>query len=68
MLRQLLSRLVSGPRAIDFEEDSLIADEEREKFLLRVKGFTVAPTFAEQIKFKDVEQYFVSHHNKTDSR
>jgi len=66
MLRQLLA---AGfvPKAI-IQEDSLIADEEREKFLLRIKGFAVAPTFAEQIKNYDVEQYFVSHHNKRDSR
>jgi methionyl-tRNA formyltransferase len=66
MLRQLLAADFV-PKAI-IEEDSLIADEEREKFLMRIKGFTVAPTIKEQIKDKNIEQYYVPHHNKRESR
>ena len=35
--------------AIIIEEDSLIADEEREKFLKRIEGNSIAPTIIEQI-------------------
>ena len=66
MLRQLLA---SGfePRAI-VEEDSPVGNEEREKFLTRIKGFPVAPTFTEQLKGKNIEWYSVPHHNKLESR
>lgn len=66
MLRQLLAAGFA-PKAI-IEEDSLIADEERAKFLTRIKGFPVAPTFTEQIKGLGVERYSVPHHNKRESR
>ncbi|MDP2900850.1 MAG: formyltransferase family protein [Candidatus Bathyarchaeota archaeon] len=66
MLRQLLA---AGfvPKAI-IEEGSPVADEEREKFLTRIKGFPVAPTFTEQIKGLGIERYSVPHHNKKESR
>jgi methionyl-tRNA formyltransferase len=66
MLRQLLA---SGfePRAI-VEEDSPVGDEEGEKFLTRIKGFPVAPTFTEQLRGRSVERYYVPHHNKRESR
>jgi methionyl-tRNA formyltransferase len=66
MLRQLLAAGYE-PRAI-IEEDSQIGDEEREKFLTRVKGFPVAPTFTEQLKERSIERYSVPHHNKAESR
>lgn len=61
MLMQLLN---SGhkPKAI-IEETGPIADEEREKFLTRIKGYRVAPTFTELFENKDVPRYFVSNHN-----
>ena len=66
MLRQLLA---AGfvPKAI-IEEDSPIADEEREKFLTRIKGFPVASTFTEQINELGIERCSVPHHNKNESR
>lgn len=66
MLRQLLA---SGfePSAI-VEENSPVGDEEREKFLTRIKGFPVAPTFTEQLKGKNIERYSVPHHNKLESQ
>ena len=66
MLRQLLA---SGfePSAM-VEEDSPVGDEEREKFLTRIKGFPVAPTFTEQLKGKNIERYSVPHHNKLESQ
>ncbi len=66
MLRQLLAAGLV-PRAI-IEEDSPVADEEREKFLMRIKGFPVAPTFDEQLRTLPVERYTVPHHNKRESR
>jgi len=48
MLRQLLAADLE-PIAI-VEEDSPVADEEREKFLVRISGFPVAPTFTEQLR------------------
>ncbi len=66
MLRQLLAAGYE-PRAI-IEEDSPIGDEEREKFLTRIKGFPVAPTFTELLKGTKIERYSVPHHNKAESR
>ena len=66
MLRQLLASGFEA-RAI-VEEDSPIGDEEREKFLTRIKGFPVAPTFTEQLKERSIERYSVPHHNKKESR
>ena len=66
MLRQLLAAGFE-PRAI-IEEDSTVGDEEREKFLTRVRGFPVAPTFTELLKGTSIERYSVPHHNKVESR
>lgn len=66
MLRQLLAAGYE-PKAI-IEEDSPVADEEREKFLVRIKGFAVAPTFTEQLKGTSIERFSVPHHNKRESR
>ncbi|HIH89250.1 TPA: hypothetical protein HA344_08600, partial [Candidatus Bathyarchaeota archaeon] len=68
--REMLCQLLAAgyePRAI-VEEDSPIGDEEREKFLTRIKGFPVAPTFTEQLKGRSIERYSVPHHNKAESR
>jgi len=66
MLRQLLAAGFC-PRAI-IEEESHVADEEREKFLTRIKGFPVAPTFDELLRGFPVECYTVPNHNKRESR
>ncbi len=66
MLRQLLAAGFE-PYAI-VEEDSPIGDEEREKFLTRIKGFPVAPTFTELLEGTKIERYSVPHHNKRESR
>ena len=46
MLRQVLSE--GFVPQIIIEEDSVIGDEEREKFLERIKGNPIAPPIAEQ--------------------
>lgn len=66
MLMQLLDSGLE-PMAI-IEEASLIADEEREKFLKRIKGNRVAPTFTELVKDRDIPRYKVPHHNKKQCR
>ena len=45
MLQQILSAGYSPEMII--EEDSLVADEEREKFLKRIEGNQIAPTIDE---------------------
>jgi len=66
MLRQLLAAGLE-PKAI-VEEGSPVADEEREKFLVRIRGFTVAPTFTEQLRGSEIPRYNVPHHNKAECR
>jgi methionyl-tRNA formyltransferase len=66
MLRQILAAGLE-PKAI-VEEASPVADEEREKFLVRISGFAVAPTFSEQLIGRDIPRYEVSNHNKTECR
>jgi len=66
MLRQLLAADLE-PTAI-VEEDSPVADEERENFLVRISGFSVAPTFTEQLRGRDISRYEVPHHNKAECR
>jgi methionyl-tRNA formyltransferase len=62
MLRQLMS--IGHVPSVIVEETSKIADEEREKFLLRIQGFDVAPTISEQIAgFPQVSRVEVSNHN-----
>jgi methionyl-tRNA formyltransferase len=68
--REMLMQLMKAgfePKAI-MEESSPIADEEREKFLERIKGHRVAPTFTELAKGKDIPRYKVPHHNKKECR
>jgi len=64
--REMLNHLLKAgfePKVI-IEEDSSIADEEREKFLTRIKGFPIAPLFTEQLDSHGIEHYFVPNHNK----
>jgi len=64
--REMLMQLMDAgqvPMAI-IEEASDIAEEERGKFLERIKGYRVAPTFTELLEEMDVPRYKVPHHNK----
>lgn len=68
--REMLMQLMKAgfdPRAI-IEESSPIAEEEKEKFLVRIKGHRVAPTFTELVKEKEIPRYKVPHHNKKECR
>ena len=63
--REMLARLLDAgfvPRAI-VEERSKISDEEREKFLVRIAGFEIPPTFTALLEGRDVERVVVPHHN-----
>jgi methionyl-tRNA formyltransferase len=64
--REMLMQILQAghiPLAI-IEESSNIAKEEKRKFLERIKGHRVAPTFTELMKDKDIPRYKVPHHNK----
>ena len=68
--REMLMQLMNAghiPKAI-IEESSDIAEEEKAKFLERIKGHRVAPTFTELLKGKDIPRYKVPHHNKRECR
>lgn len=68
--REMLMQLLEAghvPIAV-VEEASPVADEEREKFLVRIKGHRVAPTFTELLEGMDVPRYKVPHHNRRQSR
>jgi len=64
--REMLMQLLEAghvPTAL-IEEASPVADEECEKFLVRIKGHRVAPTFTELLGDMDVPRYKVPHHNR----
>ena len=64
--REMLMQLMDAghfPMAI-IEEVSDIAEEEKGKFLERIKGHRVAPSFTELLKGHDIPRYKVPHHNK----
>ncbi len=68
--REMLMQLMEAgnyPMAI-IEEASDIAEEEKAKFLERIKGHRVAPTFTELLEGKDIPRYKVPHHNKKQCR
>jgi len=66
MLRILLER---GHRpALILQEDSPVADEEREKFLTRIAGQPVPPTIAELTAGLGIPQHQVENHNDDASR
>lgn len=64
MLRQLLE--AGFEPAILIEEQSAVADEEREKFYERIAGQPVPPTFTALLKGRDVRRVEVPHHNKAE--
>lgn len=68
--REMLMQLMDAghyPMAV-IEEASDIAKEEKRKFLERIKGHRVAPTFTELLEGKDIPRYKVPHHNKKTCR
>lgn len=68
--REMLMQLMDAghyPMAV-IEEASDIAKEEKGKFLERIKGHRVAPTFTELLEGKDIPRYKVPHHNKKTCR
>ncbi len=68
--REMLMQLMEAghyPMAL-IEEASDIAEEEKGKFLERIKGHRVAPTFTELLEGKDIPRYKVPHHNKKTCR
>jgi methionyl-tRNA formyltransferase len=68
--REMLMQLLEAghvPSAI-IEEAGSIAEEERLKFLERIKGHRVAPSFTELLKNHQIPRYTVPHHNKRQCR
>jgi methionyl-tRNA formyltransferase len=68
--REMLMQLIAAdhiPMAI-IEESSEIAVEEKRKFLERIKGHRVAPTFTELVKDLEIPRHKVPHHNKKQCR
>lgn len=61
MLRHILSE--GFIPSIIIEEDSEIADEEREKFLKRIEGNPIAPSIQEQVKGLGIKIKSVAIHN-----
>lgn len=61
MLRQILSE--GFIPSIIIEEDSEIANEEREKFLKRIEGNPIAPSIQEQVKGLGIKIKSVAIHN-----
>jgi len=55
------------PMAI-IEEASEVAEEERRKFLERIKGHRIAPTFDVLLEGRDIPRYKVPNHNKRQCR
>lgn len=63
--RQMLQQLLEAgfaPRIL-IEEASAVADTERQKFLDRIAGHPVAPTFTELLAGRDVRREKVENHN-----
>jgi methionyl-tRNA formyltransferase len=61
MLRQLLE--AGFEPSILIEEASPVADLEREKFLTRIHGYPVAPTFSALLEGREVRREKVENHN-----
>ena len=68
--REMLMQLLEAghaPSAI-IEEAGLVADEEREKFLTRIRGHRVAPTLTQLLEGMDVPRHKVPNHNRRECR
>ena len=66
--REMLQQIISEgffPEVI-IEEESEVADEEREKFLKRIEGKPIAPTIEEQSKQNGIEVVSVPIHNSSE--
>jgi methionyl-tRNA formyltransferase len=64
--REMLAQLLAAgfTPAILIEEDSAVADEEREKFYERLAGQPLPPPFAELLAGRGVRREAVPHHNR----
>jgi methionyl-tRNA formyltransferase len=64
--REMLSQLLAAgfEPALVIEEDSPVADEERAKFLERLAGQPLPPTFDELLAARSVRRESVPHHNQ----
>lgn len=62
MLKQLLA--AGFEPALVIEEDSTVAEEERAKFLERLAGQPLPPTFTELLAGRSVRRESVPHHNQ----
>jgi len=68
--REMLMQLMEAghvPSAV-IEETGPVAEEEREKFLERIRGHRVAPTFDRLLEGRDVQRHKVPHHNRRECR
>ena len=68
--REMLMQLLEAghvPSAV-IEETGPVADEERDKFLARIRGHRVAPTFTQLLEGSDVQRHKVPHHNRRQCR
>jgi methionyl-tRNA formyltransferase len=68
--REMLMQFMKAghtPMAV-IEETSPVADEEREKFLTRIKGHRVAPTITKLLEGWDIPRYKVPHHNRRECK
>jgi len=68
--REMLMQLMGAghvPSAV-VEETGPVADEEREKFLERIRGHRVAPTFNQLLEGSGVPRYKVPNHNRRECR
>lgn len=68
--REMLSQLLAAgfEPAVIIEEDSPVADEEREKFYERLAGQPLPPTFDELLAGRAVRRESVPHHNQDECR
>jgi methionyl-tRNA formyltransferase len=68
--REMLMQLMEAghvPSAV-IEETGPVADEEREKFLTRIRGHRVAPTFTQLLEGRGVPRHKVPQHNRRECR
>lgn len=64
--REMLAQLLAAGfvPAVVVEERSSIAGEERDKFLRRIAGHPVPPTFTEMLAGRGIRRVVVPHHNQ----
>lgn len=66
--REMLQALISGGfvPSLVIQERSVVSEVEREKFLVRLDGYPIAPTIAEQLEGLDTRRAVVDNHNSPD--